>query len=71
MSAQTTSGKCGCMGAGPVITDFVERMGPPEDVKAHFRAARIEILKGLRALIDSRIEQLSRPQEKGASIPVE
>jgi hypothetical protein len=59
------------MGAGPVITDFIERMGPPEEVKAHFRAARIEILKGLRAFIDLRIEQLSRTEEKGASIPVE
>jgi hypothetical protein len=59
------------MGAGPAITDFLERVGPPESVKAHFRAARVEILKGLRALIDSRIDQLSRTEEKGASIPVE
>ena len=71
MSEQQTSGKCVCMGAGPMLTDFLERMGPPEDVKAHFRAARVEILKGIRAMIDARIEQLSRTEEKGASIPVE
>ena len=71
MSEQTATGKCACMGAGPALTDLVERIGPSEEVRAHFRAARVEILKGIRALIDSRIEQLSRTEEKGATIPVE
>ncbi len=69
---QTASGKCACMGAGPALTDFLERMGPSEEVKAHFRAARLEVLKGIRALLDARIEQLSRTgEEKGSTIPVE
>lgn len=71
MSEPNKAGACVCMGAGPALTEFLERMGPPEDVKAHFRAARVEFLKGIRALIDQRIEQLSRTEEKGATIPVE
>ncbi len=63
--------KCACMGAGPLLTEFLESRGPSDEVKAHFRAARVEFLKGLRALIDSRIEQLSQTEEKGATIPVE
>lgn len=72
MSEQKASGKCMCMGAGPALTEMVEKLAPSEEVRNHFRAARVEFLKGIRALIDSRIEELSRkPEEKGAAIPVE
>lgn len=38
----------------------------------HFRNSRIEFLKGMRSLIDQRIDHLSRPAEqKGTSVPVE
>jgi hypothetical protein len=38
----------------------------------HFRNSRIEFLKGLRSLIDERIERLSRHAEpKGTSVPVD
>ncbi|HLK65295.1 MAG TPA: hypothetical protein VKU19_17770 [Bryobacteraceae bacterium] len=38
----------------------------------HFRNSRIEFLKGVRSLIDSRIEHLSRSQEpKGTHVPVD
>ncbi len=37
----------------------------------HFRAARVEFLKGMRSLIDDRIERLQRHEEKGTRVTVE
>jgi len=71
MSEQTATGKCVCMGAGPALTQMMEKMGPSDAVRDHFRAARVEFLKGLRALIDSQIQNLSKPEQKGSTITVE
>jgi hypothetical protein len=66
------TGGCGCQGTGPILTDFIRKMGPSDDVKQHFRNARVEILKGLRAMLDEKIECLSRAaQAKGSKIVVE
>ena len=62
---------CICGGAGPALTDFLKHIGPPEAVKQHFDQARVEFLKGLRALIDARIEQYSKPADKGEKVTVE
>ena len=37
----------------------------------HFRNSRIEFLKGIRSLIDDRINHLSRVEVKGAKVVVE
>jgi hypothetical protein len=43
-----------------------------EATLAHFRASRIEFLKGVRSLIDERIAQLSKvPEHKGTHVTVE
>jgi ABC-type Na+ transport system ATPase subunit NatA len=42
-----------------------------EQAQQHFRNSRVEMLKGLRAIIDGRIERLSRSGQQGASIKVE
>jgi hypothetical protein len=44
-----------------------------EKTREHFRTARIEFLKGLRNLLDERIESLSKetPAQKGAKISVD
>jgi len=63
---------CACMGAGPMLSDLVSRMGPDEAVKQHFRTARLEVLKGLRALIDQRINDLSASKpSRGAKVSVD
>jgi hypothetical protein len=51
----------------------VRDIGPSEPVLKHFRNARMEVLKGIRAMIDSRIDRLSRdPQtNKGTVVVVE
>jgi hypothetical protein len=75
MDEQNTSapvqGECICMGAGPQATAALRSIsfgGASE----HFRNSRIEFLKGLRKMIDSRIEKLQRnAPPKGTSVPVD
>jgi hypothetical protein len=40
-------------------------------VREHFTNSRIEFLKGIRAVIDSRIEHLSNTGQRGTKIAVE
>ena len=37
----------------------------------HFRQSRIEFLKGIRSLLDDRINHLSREEHKGTHVTVE
>jgi hypothetical protein len=69
--ATTGSGNCVCGGAGPMFTDFLRRVGPPDTARRHFDQARLEILKGIRALIDHRIASISQHPPKGTNVPVE
>jgi hypothetical protein len=64
--------ECACRGLGPAVTEFFRRMGPPEQARRHFDQARVEILKGMRALIDARIDEIAAHGEKrGTAVPVE
>jgi len=42
-----------------------------EEARDHLRAARIEMLKAARSIIDQRIEHLSGTQHKGTKVTVE
>ena len=42
-----------------------------EVTKDHFRNSRVEFLKGVRSLIDDRIEHLTRESGKGTHVTVE
>ena len=44
---------------------------PPEEARRHFRQARVEVLKGIRELIDRRISHLNRDDTKGTRVVVE
>jgi hypothetical protein len=57
--------------AGPLLSECLRRIGPPEEARRHFNAARVEFLKGIRALLDARIEQVSKMKAKGEKISVE
>ncbi len=48
-----------------------ETLSPPQGAAKHFREARLEILRGVRELIDHRIERLSKDGSKGSRIVVE
>ena len=62
---------CLCHGLGPAMTEMLRRLGPPEEARRHFESARIEILKGLRVILDARIDQATRTTAKGEKIEVE
>jgi hypothetical protein len=63
---------CLCGGFGPTISRLVQAMAPPESANEHFRRARIEMLKGIRELLDQRIAALSKePENKGTKFTVE
>jgi hypothetical protein len=61
------------------ICDFVRQaletvsdaITPPESASQHFRESRIEFLRGVRALIDHRIDSLSRKDQGGSRVTVE
>ena len=48
-----------------------ESLSPPEAAAKHFREARLEVLRGVRELIDYRIADLSKDKRSGSHIVVE
>lgn len=71
--AKSSCQDCVCQGVGPAFSRLAKSFGPPEAAAGHFRQARVEFLKGLRALIDMRIESLSHSaaDPKGTKVTVE
>jgi len=54
-----------------VLDQVRECFGVSPEVREHFTNSRIEFLKGIRAVIDSRIEHLSKTNQRGTKIAVE
>lgn len=67
---EKVEGKCFCYGVGPQITAAAKSIMPKEAME-HFKASQVELLKGIRHLLDSRIKQMSTPKSHGASIQVD
>jgi hypothetical protein len=61
------------MGVGPMLTEAVRHFAPSSEVTQHFRAAHLEVLKGLRAMLDQHIaaQTEARPHGQGTKIHVE
>jgi hypothetical protein len=57
------------LGAG--LDNLLRSVIPSEQAVEHFSKARIEMLKGVRAVIDERIDRLSSDTKKGIAIKVE
>lgn len=55
----------------PEQTPVQKVFGLPPQAGDYFRQARIEILKGIRSLIDHRIESIAQKGQKGTRITVE
>lgn len=53
-----------------VALPFLEQLWP-QTTREHFRNSRVEFLKGIRSIIDARIEHLSREHAKGTRVVVE
>lgn len=54
-----------------VLDQVREVFGVSPAVREHFTNSRIEFLKGIRAVIDSRIEHLSKATPRGTKIAVD
>ena len=54
-----------------LVNHFREAFDVSPKVREHFTNSRIEFLKGIRAVIDSRIEHLSNASQRGTKIAVE
>ena len=54
-----------------LVNQFREAFGVSPEVREHFTNSRIEFLKGIRAVIDNRIEHLSNTGQRGTKIAVE
>jgi len=54
-----------------LVNQFREAFDVSPKVREHFTNSRIEFLKGIRAVIDSRIEHLSNAGQRGTKIAVE
>lgn len=67
-TAPLTQERCLCR---EVVNQFREVFGVSPQVREHFTNSRIEFLKGIRAVIDSRIEHLSKAGQRGTKIAVE
>ncbi len=67
---QTTHGCFFCTIAGPQIEAMLDHIWP-EETQKHFRAAQVEAMKGIRSLLDARIEKLSKQSAAGTKITVE
>ena len=56
---------------GTEIRNLFHGLEPSEEVVQHFRNSRIEFLKGIRQIIDNRIERVSRAGDRGTKVTVE
>lgn len=71
-TAASSGGATGpCARFGAELDTLLRSLAPSEDVRQHFTNARIEVLKGLRGLIDERIERLSTEPKRGTSVTIE
>jgi hypothetical protein len=59
----------GCLYCG-AVKPLLDRMWS-DATNDHFRNSRIEFLKGIRSLIDDRINRLSKDEAKGTKVVVE
>ena len=59
-----------CSVAAPQIEAFMDHVWP-KNTREHFRNARIEMLKGMRSMLDARIDRLSKHDAKGTKVSVD
>lgn len=61
--------RCLCRQA---VDTFLQATGlGSQEAKQHFRNSRVEFLKGIRSILDARIDALSRPQQEGTKVTIE
>ncbi len=70
-SQSSAQGDCFCGGAGPRFTARAREVRMNATAE-HFRNAGVEILKGLRTILDTGIDRLTRdPNARGTTVNVD
>jgi hypothetical protein len=59
-----------CDVAAPQIEALLDHVWP-QNTREHFRNARLEVLKGVRSMLDARIDHLSKQGARGTKVTVE
>jgi hypothetical protein len=62
---------CFCGTVRDAFDKLNEAFVPPENVRRHFREARVQVLMGIREIINNQIEHLNRTASKGARVVVD
>ncbi len=70
-SSQPSGSPTVCGDAARLLNEVLRRLAPPEEARRHFEAAQVEFLKGIRALLDARIDRRARGKPRGQAINVE
>ena len=70
---QTHTHSEGCLFCNLIVPQIDAMMDHlwPAGTREHFHNARVEVLKGMRSIIDARIERLSQYDKKGTKVTVE
>ena len=67
-TASATHERCPCY----EVMDFIKtRLGVSPAVRQHLSNSRVEFLKGIRSLLDTRIAHLSKEHARGTHVVVE
>ena len=53
------------------LKETLRAFEPSPQVSEHFRNARVEFLKGIRQIIDDRIQRVNRQSQHGTNVTVE
>jgi len=70
-SAASQQPECLCGNIRRAFREAANMFLPPESAAKHFRQAQVEVWRGIRELVDLRIEHLSREPNKGTRVVVE
>ena len=70
-NSKEATGPCVCQLVGTALSDLLHSFEPPAQARRHFQTARLEVLKGMRAILDARIEHVANTKSKGQKIDVE
>ncbi|HTS47697.1 MAG TPA: hypothetical protein VMH05_07120 [Bryobacteraceae bacterium] len=70
---QSTLHSEGCLFCNLIVPQLDAMMDHlwPAGTREHFHNARVEVLKGMRSIIDARIDRLSQQEKKGTRVTVE
>lgn len=62
---------CFCGAVRDAFDKLNDAFIPPENVRQHFREAGVQVLMGIREILNNQIDHLNRTGSQGAKVPVD